>query len=126
MSETVKYVLLKGRAKMGVATDGRLTLAMCAQDGTPYPGTEPIFFAIPGTTVGIVPEDPKVPEVHSPPLNPLINFLDIELLAQFNEKDFIRYQPLWNIIAPTLTWATALIPNQHNMPNMNPTGPPKP
>lgn len=111
---------------MGIAPDGRLTLSICGQDGIPFPGTEPIFFAIPGTTLGIVPDDPEDPQIPSPPLNPPIFFLYIELLAQFNEEDFNRYQPLWDIIDPKLTWDNALIPTLENMPNMNPTGPPKP
>lgn len=126
---TVKYVRLKGYAHIGVAVDGRLTLNMCDEKGKPYQaaGLRPIFFShIPGTPEHSVPKYPENPEVVPPPLNPPIKFLFIEMLAQFSEDDFKKYQPLWDIIEPTLTWDTALDPTQYNMQDMNPTGPPKP
>ncbi|WP_031529315.1 hypothetical protein [Dyadobacter crusticola] len=125
MSYPVKYVRLKGFAHIGVAVDGRLTLIMCDKKGNAYPGIEPIFFSfIPGKEQGTVPPSQESPSQIPPPVNPPIKFLNIDMYAQFNEEDFKRYQPLWNIITPQLTWASAELPAPDTMDKMNPTGPP--
>ncbi|MEO6283001.1 MAG: hypothetical protein ABIN80_13850 [Dyadobacter sp.] len=127
VTETVKYVRLQGHAHIGVAVDGRLTLTMCDPTGTPYPVKRPIFFAfIPGTSKGWIPPFPKNPPVVAPPVNPPIKFLDIDMYVQFTEDMFKIYEDLWKIIAPGLTWETAVLPTPETMPTMNPTGPPKP
>lgn len=127
MPDILKYVALEGKAQINVDQDGQLILFMCDSKGNPFPNIEPIFFSsIPKNAVGSKPEGPGTSEVIIPQLDPPIKFLFISLLAQFNEEHFHRYQPLWDIIDPTLTWDTALIPTPETMPTMNPTGPPKP
>lgn len=119
MDEEVKYVRLRGFGQIGFDEEGRLTLTMCDPDGQPLAGVERVFFShIPGQRRSL-PDGTSV-------INPPIKFLDIDLLAQFNQQDFNRYQPLWSKIQPGLTWQNALVPTPLTMPNMNPTGPPKP
>ncbi len=124
MAGTVKYVRLQGYVQLGVADDGRLTLIMCDKEGKPYAGTEPIFFSwIPGAN-GKTAEQPD-PAANGKANSP-VRFLNMDMYAEFNEADFNRYKPLWNIVQPSLTWQNALVPNPITMPHMNPTGPPKP
>lgn len=126
-TETVKYVRLQGNANLGIADDGRLTLHMCQPERVPLPGVEPIFFSfIPGTAKGSVPSDQETPKTPASDTNPPLRFLNIDMLVQFNKKDFDRYQPLWDKIQPELTWDNAWEPTPETMPNMNPTGPPRP
>lgn len=125
MSYPLKYVRLQGYAHIGVAADGRLTLRMCDNSGMPYPGIEPIVFSfIPGTKKDEAPRVTEKPARISLSVNPPIRFLNIDMYAQFSEADFKRYQPLWDIIAPQLTWASAELPAPDTMEHMNPTGPP--
>ncbi|KQS33870.1 hypothetical protein [Dyadobacter sp. Leaf189] len=127
MSYPLKYVRLQGYAHIGVAVDGRLALRMCDNLGTPYPGIESIVFSfIPGTKKDEAPPFPDNPPRVSLPVNPPIKFLNIDMYAQFSEADFKRYQPLWDIITPQLTWAQAELPAPDTMDHMNPTGPPTP
>ncbi|MCF0051625.1 hypothetical protein MUK70_15130 [Dyadobacter chenwenxiniae] len=127
VTETVKYVRLRGYAHIGVAVDGRLTLSMCDPMGKPYPVKRPIFFSfIPGTPEGWTPSFPENPPVVPPPVNPPIRFLKIDMYAQFTEDQFKLYDDLWKIIDPDLTWETAELPTPETMDDMNPTGPPRP
>lgn len=118
-----KYVRLRGRAHLGIAADGRLTLTMCNAKGDPL--ASPITFSnIPGKPA---PPDANYITVTGPDgtkLNPPIMFLNSEMLVRLNQADFNHYKGLWQAAGMSDQWADAEIPNQQTMPTMNPTGPP--
>lgn len=127
MADELKYVLLKGRALLGIAGDGRLTITMCNAAGVPYPDIDPIIFSnIPGKKAEPNPDYPPATGPDGTLINPPIKFLEMKMLARFSKSDFTHYKSLWPHLDDLLTWETAIDipPHGASVADMNPTGPP--
>ena len=118
-----KYVRLRGRAHVGLAPDGKLTLTMCNAKGNPLGGTF-VFSNKPGEKAPPGADYPTPNDPDGNPVNPPIMFLNSEILVRLSQNDFNHYQSLWQAADMNTNWNDAEVPTTITMPDMNPTGPP--
>ncbi len=119
-----KYVHLRGRADVRVATDGRI--AVYLYDGLTgkviINHNEPFVFST--VLDAQLPPIPTKPIAFPPNSKPL-RFLDIDMIASFGKKAFNLHLPTLKKIYPEITWELADNPNSHTVLDMNSTDPPE-
>lgn len=103
-----RYVHLKGRAEIGINSDGRLTVVFFNRAGDPINEDKPF----------------EITNIPSGQGNRL-KLMTTEIIASFTEEAYNHHKATIEQLDPQVgNWSTAEVPTEETAREMTPTGPP--